>query len=84
MEPEDHMDKSWLVDKEGITKRLPKGCHAIGNFILSLFIEKIVFLSSSGSTNRGIIGVKPGEAFELENNYDDEVRISINCCPTLP
>jgi len=62
MEPEDHMDKSWLVDKEGITKRLPKGCHAIG------------------STNRGIIGVKAGEAFELENNYDDENNL---LCPAV-
>ena len=29
-EPEDHMERSWLVDKEGIMARLPPGCLAIG------------------------------------------------------
>ena len=31
-EPEDHMEKSWLVDKGGVLARLPKQCHAIGNY----------------------------------------------------
>ena len=31
-EPEDHMEKSWLVDKGGVLARLPPGCHAIGGF----------------------------------------------------
>lgn len=29
-EPEDHMEKSWLVDKGGVLARLPRQCHAIG------------------------------------------------------
>lgn len=29
-EPEDHMEKSWLVDKGGVLSHLPKGCLAIG------------------------------------------------------
>ena len=35
LEPEDHMEKSWLVDKEGVMQRLPGGCHAIGEDYLS-------------------------------------------------
>ena len=30
-EPEDHMEKSWLVDKGEVLARLPRNCHAIGN-----------------------------------------------------
>lgn len=26
------MEKSWLVDKGGMLSRLPKLCHAIGNY----------------------------------------------------
>ena len=29
-EGEDHMEKSWLVDKSGVTARLPKDCFSIG------------------------------------------------------
>ena len=38
LEPEDHMEKSWLVDKGGVIRRLPKDCLAIG--IADLFNEK--------------------------------------------
>ena len=31
LEPEDHMEKSWLVDKGEVLARLPRNCHAIGN-----------------------------------------------------
>ena len=30
LEPEDHMEKSWLVDKSGLTARLPRDCFSIG------------------------------------------------------
>ena len=33
-EPEDHMEKSWLVDKGGVVRRLPRDCLAIGNILL--------------------------------------------------
>ena len=33
-EPEDHMEKSWLVDKGGVVRRLPKDCLAIGIVLL--------------------------------------------------
>ena len=42
LEPEDHMEKSWLVDKGGVIRRLPKDCLAIG--ILNLFSEKYQLL----------------------------------------
>jgi len=29
LEPEDHMERSWLVDKDGVMARLPHGCSAI-------------------------------------------------------
>ena len=35
LEPEDHMEKSWLVDKGGVIRRLPKDCLAIGILNLS-------------------------------------------------
>eukprot|EP00090_Calanus_glacialis_P000939 TRINITY_DN10678_c0_g1_i2.p1 TRINITY_DN10678_c0_g1~~TRINITY_DN10678_c0_g1_i2.p1 ORF type:complete len:505 (-),score=106.60 TRINITY_DN10678_c0_g1_i2:35-1549(-) len=30
LEPEDHMEKSWLVDKGGVLSKLPRDCLAIG------------------------------------------------------
>ena len=38
LEPEDHMEKSWLVDKGGVIRRLPKDCLAIGS--LDIFDKK--------------------------------------------
>ena len=64
-EPEDHMEKSWLVDKGGVLARLPKQCHAIGNYSHEERDLKVIIFS--GTTSRGIVGVNHGAAVELEN-----------------
>ena len=54
-EGEDHMEKSWLVDKSGVTARLPRDCFSIGTTC-----RGIVGLKAG-----------PGMAVELENLFDE-------------
>ena len=76
-EPEDHMEKSWLVDKGGMVSRLPKQCHAIGNYTEHASRgERFKMLFIAGTTSRGIVGVNHGAAVELEN-ICEEVESSL-------
>ena len=43
-EPEDHMEKSWLVDKGGVVRRLPRDCLAIGNILVYLIFGNYLSL----------------------------------------
>ena len=54
-EGEDHMEKSWLVDKSGVTARLPRDCFSIGTTC-----RGIVGIKAGA-----------GMAVELENLFDE-------------
>ena len=62
------MEKSWLVDKGGVLARLPRQCHAIGNYDWSEISDCNKY---AGTTSRGIVGVNHGAAVELENIYEE-------------
>ena len=38
-DPEDHMEKSWLVDKGGVITRLPRDCLSIGKYDIFVIIN---------------------------------------------
>ena len=69
LEPEDHMEKSWLVDKGGVLSKLPRDCLAIG-ITGGVFNGNNAFLLS-GTTSRGIVGTSGGISIEQENLFDE-------------